>query len=89
MKHIIHPTLAIIAKWPDDKFERFRPYLRKELTGENYSTLINMRTAFIALGPIPFKFLQVLIIYVTRQNLILNLRLYSFAILLVIKIKKK
>ena len=45
MKHIIHPTLAIIAKWPDDKFERFRPYLRKELTGENYSTLINMRTA--------------------------------------------
>jgi hypothetical protein len=45
MKHIIHPTLKIIAQWPDDKFDRFRPYLRKELTGENYSALVNMRTA--------------------------------------------
>ena len=45
MKHIIHPTLQIIARWSDEKFERFRPYLRKELTGENYSALINMRTA--------------------------------------------
>ena len=45
MKHIIHPTIQLIARWPDDNFERFRPYLRKELTGENYSKLINMRTA--------------------------------------------
>jgi len=44
MKHIIHPTIKLIAKWPDDKFERFKPYLKRELKGEHYSALINMRT---------------------------------------------
>ena len=45
MKHIIHPTIKLMAQWPDDKFERFKPYLRRELKGEHYSELINMRTA--------------------------------------------
>jgi len=44
MKHIIHSTLAVIARWDDDKFNNFKPHLKRELTAENYSALINMRT---------------------------------------------
>ncbi len=45
MKHVTHPTLKVIARWPDDKFNRFRPYLRQQLSADHYSQVINMRAS--------------------------------------------
>jgi len=43
MKDIFTATLDMIAKWPDDKFKKFRPYMEQEFDPRDFTYLIQKR----------------------------------------------
>ena len=43
MKHIFQTALDVIAKWDDDKFTRFLPYMRETMDQRDVDYIINKR----------------------------------------------
>ena len=43
MKDIFTTTLDMIAKWPDDKFKKLRPYMEQEFDPADYTYIIQKR----------------------------------------------
>lgn len=43
MKDIFRSTLDMIAQWPDDKFEKFRPYMKQEFDPRDFRYLLQKR----------------------------------------------
>lgn len=43
MKDIFRSTLDMIAQWPDDKFEKFSPYMQQEFDPRDFQYLVQKR----------------------------------------------
>ena len=43
MQQIFQTALDIIAKWPDDKFYRFLPYMRETMDARDVAYVLNKR----------------------------------------------
>ena len=50
MQHIFQTALDVIAKWDDDKFYRFLPYMRETMDQRDIEYILERRRALTAYG---------------------------------------
>jgi len=45
MKDIFRSTLDLIAQWPEEKFQKFKPYMKQEFDYRDFRYLLQKRDA--------------------------------------------